>query len=106
MTSSDNTQITANVCECDCRHLMRYLRAGKDRGYTGRWVVTIHAVINVYEARFEDGTFEDFTSALATTISESHAEKLYDNVKACNCCARHTSNRPVWVETQVCSPCA
>lgn len=106
MTSSDNTLPTANVCECDCRHRMRYLRQGKDRGYTGKWVVTMQAIDDVYESGFEDGTFDDFTAALIATISESHAEKLYNNMKACSCCARHTSKRPVWVETQVCSTCA
>jgi len=56
---------------------MRYLRQGKDRGYTGKWVVTMQAIDDVYESGFEDGTFDDFTAALVATISESHAYSAF-----------------------------
>ena len=122
-------------CPCKCRHLMRELRdVLEELGFTSKsrdilnperepesskhkvlerelgepcdWYYRKMYLMIEFDDDGEPVDGETTFDGISCAFTEDEAARLFHELKNCNCCARHLSNRPETPQSWVCSPCS
>lgn len=82
-------------CNCCCRQTCRFLVNAQEIGFTGTINnISIDQLKMIWEEHNSLGYQLNFDEILASYITFECALSLFDMLKECQCCNRHSLNRP------------
>ena len=92
MMECSHTERNHSKCECECRHILRWMQRANQLGFNqiNNSIFSYRQLIETFE---RTASYRSFSEVISQHFSKIKAVNFCKNYINCKCCERHKKNR-------------